>query len=128
TRGTTAAHLTRAALESIAFQSRDVLDAMCADAGVPVRRLRVDGGAVVNDLLCQFQADITGVPVLRPAVIETTALGAAGLAGLGAGLWRSLAGIGGRQTIERTFTPSMNGGERAARYAEWQRAVARVRS
>src|SRR5437773_9364288 len=90
TRGTTGAHLARAALEAIAFQSRDVLEAMAADAGIAVRELRVDGGAAANDFLCQFQADIMNVTVLRPSVIETTSLGAAYLAGLGAGLWRSL--------------------------------------
>src|SRR6266542_2503305 len=102
TRGTTAAHLVRAALESIAYQSRDVLEAMTADAGERVRALRVDGGAVANDFLCQFQADILDARVERPRVIETTALGAAGLAGLGAGVWRSLDAVAERATVERT--------------------------
>src|SRR5207302_9645198 len=88
TRGTTGAHLARAALEAIAFQSRDVLEAMAADAGIAVRELRVDGGAAANDFLCQFQADVLEVAVLRPRIIETTALGAAYLAGLGAGVGR----------------------------------------
>ncbi len=127
TRGTTAGHLARAALEAIAFQSRDVLEAMTADAGVGVRALRVDGGATANELLCQLQADLTGLAVQRPAVIETTALGAAGLAALGAGLWRSLDDAAQRQTIERTFTPAMDEGERSARYAAWRRAVERAR-
>jgi glycerol kinase len=127
TRGTTRAHLVRAALEAIAYQSRDVLEAMAADAGVAVDALRVDGGATANDFLCQFQADVMGVPVLRPAVIETTALGAAYLAGLGAGLWPSLDGLAARWTIERTFTPGMDASRRAALYDGWRRAVERAR-
>jgi len=127
TRGTGAAHLARAALEAIAYQSRDVLDAMAADAGMAPRALRVDGGAAANDLLCQFQADITNVPVLRPAVIETTALGAACLAGLGAGVWRSLDAVAGRAAVEREFTPAMDEETRARRYAGWRRAVERAR-
>ncbi|MGH7388373.1 MAG: glycerol kinase GlpK [Candidatus Rokuibacteriota bacterium] len=127
TRGTTAAHLTRAALEAIAYQSRDVLEAMVADAGLAVRELRVDGGAAANDFLCQFQADITDVPVLRPAVIETTALGAAYLAGLGAGVWRSLDGVAARASVERTFTPAMDATTRARRYDDWRRAVERAK-
>jgi glycerol kinase len=128
TRGTTSAHLVRAALEAIAYQSRDVLEAMAADAGRPVRALRVDGGAVANDFLCQFQADIIGVPVERPRVIETTALGAAALAGLGAGLWRSLDAVAQRATVERTFTPTMASQERDRKYEGWRRAVERARS
>jgi glycerol kinase len=127
TRGTTRAHLVRAALEAIAFQSRDVLEAMTADAGVAVDALRVDGGATANDFLCQFQADVLGVPVLRPAVIETTALGAAYLAGLGAGLWPSLDALAGRWSVERAFAPSMDAARREALYDGWRRAVARAR-
>jgi glycerol kinase len=127
TRGTTRAHLTRAALEAIAYQSRDVLEAMAADAGTPVRILRVDGGAVANDFLCQFQADIMNTPVARPAVIETTAMGAAYLAGLGVGLWASPDVVRERATIERTFTPAMDENTRAGLYAGWQRAVERAR-
>ena len=127
TRGTTAAHLARAALEAIAFQSRDVLAAMAADACIAVKELRVDGGAAANDFLCQFQADIMNVAVLRPTVIETTALGAAYLAGLGAGVWRSLDEVSRRWTIERTFTPAMDAKERAARCEGWRRAVDRAR-
>src|SRR5438132_943885 len=127
TRGTTGAHLARAALEAIAFQSRDVLEAMAADAGIGVRELRVDGGAAANDFLCQFQADLMDVAVLRPSVIETTALGAAYLAGLGAGLWRSLDDLSRRWTIERTFTPAMDPATRAARCEGWRRAVERAR-
>ncbi len=128
TRGTTAPHLARAALEAIAFQSRDVLEAMATDAGIAVRELRVDGGAAANDFLCQFQADVMNVAVLRPRVIETTALGAAYLAGLGAGVWRSLDELSRRWAIERTFTPAMDAKERAARCDGWRRAVERARS
>jgi glycerol kinase len=125
TRGTTGAHLARAALEAIAFQSRDVLEAMAADAGIAVRELRVDGGAAANDFLCQFQADVMSVAVLRPRVIETTALGAAYLAGLGAGVWRSLDDVGRRWTLERRFEPLPDDRARTARYDGWRRAVAR---
>jgi glycerol kinase len=128
TRGTTRAHLARAALEAIAFQSRDVLEAMAADAKATLGRLRVDGGAVANDFLCQFQADVLGAAVDRPAVIETTGLGAAYLAGLGAGLWRSLGAVAERHAIARTFTPTMAAGEREERYAAWKRAVQRIRT
>jgi len=127
TRGTTASHLARAALEAIAYQSRDVLEAMAADAPTAARELRVDGGASANDFLCQFQADITGLPVLRPSVIETTALGAAYLAGLGAGAWRSLDALAARASIERTFTPAMDAATRARRYDGWRRAVERAK-
>ena len=127
TRGTTAAHLARAALEAIAYQSRDVLEAMAADAGLAADELRVDGGAAANDLLCQFQADILPAAVLRPRVIETTALGAAYLAGLGAGVWRTLDEVGRRWAVERRFEPAMPAAVRAERYAGWRRAVARAR-
>jgi glycerol kinase len=127
TRGTTRAHLARAALEAIAFQSRDVLEAMAADAKSTVTRVRVDGGAVANDFLCQFQADILGASVDRPAVIETTGLGAAYLAGLGAGVWRSLDAVAERHTIERTFRSAMKPSERNERYETWKRAVERSR-
>jgi glycerol kinase len=127
TRGTTRAHLVRAALEAIAYQSRDVLEAMAADAGLALRALKVDGGAVANDFLCQFQADILDAAVMRPRVIETTALGAAFLAGLGAGLWRSLDALAARQAVERTFSPCMDPAARARRYDGWRRAVERSR-
>jgi glycerol kinase len=128
TRGTTAAHLVRAALEAIAYQSRDVLEAMAADAGLAVPALRVDGGAAANDFLCQFQADILGLPVVRPAVIETTALGAAYLAGLGSGLWPSLAALRGRRApVERTFEPAMDETTRRRHHEGWRRAVERAR-
>jgi glycerol kinase len=127
TRGSTRAHLARAALEAIAYQSRDVLDAMAADAKATLGDLRVDGGAVANDFLCQFQADVLGAAVLRPAVIETTALGAAYLAGVGVGLWRSLGTVAERHTVERTFRPAADASARTEGYAAWRRAVARAR-
>ena len=123
TRGTTRAHLARAALESIAFQSRDVLEAMAADARISIEGLRVDGGAAANDFLCQFQADLLNVAVLRPRVIETTALGAAYLAGLGGGVWRSADEAGKRWALERRFEPRLDESMRATRYDGWRRAV-----
>src|SRR5579864_2124500 len=105
TRGTTAGHVARAAVESIAYQVADLLDAMRKDSGDPVHELRVDGGAAANDDLMQFQADILGVPVVRPAVTETTALGAAYLAGLAVGFWKSIDDVRGHWRIERTFEP-----------------------
>ncbi len=128
TRGTTAAHLVRAALEAIAYQSRDVLEAMAADAGIAPQALRVDGGAAANDVLCQFQADMLDAPVLRPAVIETTGLGAAYLAGLGVGLWASLEALAERATIERAFAPAMDPARRARCYQGWRQAVERARA
>jgi glycerol kinase len=128
TRGTTRAHLARAALEAIAFQSRDVLDAMQADAKVTLPALKVDGGAVANDFLCQFQADVLDTSVIRPRTIETTALGAAFLAGLGAGVWRSTEEIAGRYAVDRTFTPAVDPATRAARYEGWRHAVERART
>jgi glycerol kinase len=128
TRGTTRAHLARAALEAIAFQSRDVLEAMAADAHLAARGLRVDGGAAANDFLCQFQADILDAPVVRPAVIETTGLGAALLAGLGAGVWKTLDALAERHVVERTFTPRMDAASRRLRYDGWRRAVERARN
>ena len=127
TRGTTRAHLARASLEAIAYQSRDVLEAMAADAKASLGELKVDGGASANDFLCQFQADVLDATVARPAVIETTALGAAYLAGLGSGLWRSLDAVAERHTVERHFTPSMDASARAEGYAGWRRAVERAR-
>jgi glycerol kinase len=127
TRGTTRAHLVRATLEAIAWQSRDVLEAMAADAKVRLPALKVDGGAVANDFLCQFQADVLDAAVVRPKVIETTALGASYLAGLGSGLWRSLDALAARHPVERTFTPKMDAARRARGYAGWRRAVERAR-
>src|SRR4029077_5372473 len=126
TRGTSRAHLARAALEAIAYQSRDVLDTMRRESGVPLATLRVDGGAAANDFLCQFQADVLGVEVLRPSVTETTGLGAAYLAGVGAGLWKT-GDLGGRWKLERKFTPAMSPGAREAGYVGWRRAVERSR-
>jgi glycerol kinase len=126
-RGTTRAHLARAALEAIAFQSADVLAAMQRDAGRPLTELRVDGGASVNDLLMQFQADLLGVPVVRPRVTETTALGAAYLAGLGTGVWGSQAELAAAWRVDRRFEPAQPQAATAARMAEWSRAVERSR-
>ncbi len=127
TRGTTAAHLARAALEAIAFQVADVLDAMTADSGVPAAELRADGGAAVNDLLMQLQADLAGVPVVRPRVRETTALGAAYLAGLATGVWKDTGEIAARWQVDRVFEPAMDRGQAAARRARWNRAVERAK-
>jgi len=122
-RGTTMAHIARAALESIAFQSTALLHAMNRDAAKPVTELRVDGGACANDLLMQFQADLLGIPVLRPKVIETTALGAAYLAGLNAGIYQSPHELAQHWRVERRFEPRMSRDEAASRMAEWERAV-----
>ena len=127
TRGTTAAHLARAALESIAFQSADVLLAMESDANLRLRELRVDGGATANELLLQFQADLLGVPVVRPVVQETTALGAAYLAGLATGVWQTTDEIAALWQRDREFIPSMSRDEAAGRMADWHRAVERTK-
>lgn len=127
TRGTTAGHLARAALESIALQVADVITAMTADSGQPLKELRVDGGGAGNDTLLQFQADMLGVPVLRPAITETTALGAAYLAGLAAGFWSDLTGINEQWTLAARFEPRMTAAERSARLDGWQEAVRRSR-
>lgn len=126
TRGTTRAHLVRAALESMAFQTRDVVEAMQRDSGVVLKELRVDGGAVANNFLCQFQADILGVPVLRPAVTETTALGAAYLAGLAVGFWKDQEEITAHWKLDRKFEPRMDPLVRERRYGDWERAVERA--
>jgi glycerol kinase len=127
TRGTTKAHVARAALESIAFQSFDVLEAMQRDAAQRLTELRVDGGAARNDLLMQFQADIMGVPVVRPVVTETTALGAAYLAGLATGFWSNTDEIAALWRVERRFEPAMGGAQRDTMIGEWRRAVERSR-
>jgi glycerol kinase len=127
TRGTTAAHLARATLEGIAFEVADLLGAMVKDAARPLTRLRVDGGATKNDLLLQFQADISKVTVERPADIESTGRGAAMLAGIGAGLL-SMADLAQMSSPEHTFRPAMPEAERAAHLARWERALARTRS
>jgi glycerol kinase len=126
TRGTTRAHIARAALEAIAYQNRDVLDAMAQESGARLSALRVDGGAAANNFLCQFQADVLNVEVLRPAVTETTAMGAAFLAGVGAGMWKT-ADLAGRWRLERRFAPSPGSPSRAAGYTGWRRAVERSR-
>jgi glycerol kinase len=127
TRGTTVAHIARAALESIAFQSAALLQAMSRDAvnagGAPVAELRVDGGACVNNLLMQFQADLLGIPVVRPKVIETTALGAAYLAGLSSGVFRNLDELSAQWQVDRTFRPTMSRTRAEALMAEWEHAV-----
>ena len=127
TRGTTMAHIARAALESIAFQSAALLQAMDRDArsagGAPLAELRVDGGASVNDLLMQFQADLLGIPVVRPQVTETTALGAAYLAGLAVGLWRDTGELAAQWQVQRRFEPRMTRDQAAERMAGWERAV-----
>lgn len=128
TRGVTAQHLIRATLESLAYQSRDVVDAMVADSGKKLRRLRVDGGAASNDFLMQFQADLLGAKVERPEVVETTAMGAAFLAGLGSGVFRSGREIESARRVDRIFEPKLGAKARAALYDGWQQAVARVRS
>jgi glycerol kinase len=130
TRGSTVAHIARAALESIAFQSAALLTAMSRDAvangGAPVAELRVDGGACVNDLLMQFQADLLGIPVVRPQVIETTALGAAYLAGLSSGVWRSLDELSAQWQVERRFLPTMPRERAQALMQRWEHAVAQA--
>ncbi len=128
TRGAGRAHVTRAALESLAYQTRDVVDAMAHDAGTPLAMLRVDGGAAANGFLMQFQADLLGVPVERPKLLETTAMGAAALAGLAVGFWRSPKELGSACQIDRRFKPRMSATTRDALYRGWRAAVARVRS
>jgi glycerol kinase len=122
TRGTTKAHIARAAIEAMAFQTRDVVDAMRADAGVEIAELKADGGAAVMDLLMQFQADLLGVPVRRPRVRETTALGAAYLAGLGERVWSSRGELASHWRLDREFEPQA---PKDDLYAEWRRAVER---
>jgi glycerol kinase len=128
TRGSTKAHIARAALESIAYQTADVLTAMQKDSAIGLNELRVDGGAARNDLLMQFQADILNVPVVRPVVIETTALGAAFLAGLAVGFWSSMDEIASKWQLDRRFVPSMSESERSQRLNLWHRAVERSRA
>ena len=123
TRGTTHAHIARAALESIAYQSFDLLKAMEADSGIQLQQLRVDGGAAVNNLLMQFQADLLGVSVIRPKITETTALGAAYLAGLSVGFWEDWDEISGQWQTERKFEPVMSKDEIKTLYSGWLNAV-----
>ena len=128
TRGSGRAHIVRAALESMCYQTRDVLDAMSADSGIKLAALKVDGGAVGNNFLMQFQSDILGVPVDRPAVNETTALGAAYLAGLAVGFWSSQEELRQKWGLNREFTPTMSEETRAKLYKNWKRAVERARA
>lgn len=127
TRGTTRAHIARAALEAIALQVADVFGAMARDAALPLAELRVDGGASANDLLMQMQADVLGVPVVRPRVTETTALGAAGLAGLAVGFWQDAEEFSACWTLDRRFEPLIGASERQARLKRWREAVDRSR-
>jgi glycerol kinase len=124
TRGTTMAHIARASLESIAFQSAALLVAMRRDASTPISELRVDGGACANNMLMQFQADLLGVPVVRPRTTETTALGAAYLAGIACGVYGGTADVASNWQLERVFEPMMSADEAAARMARWEKAVA----
>ncbi len=128
TRGTTAAHIARAALEGIALQVMDVLHAMEADAGIRLKELRVDGGACANNLLMQFQSDLLDVPVVRPQVSETTALGAAYLAGLAVGFWKNRSEIAAQWRADRRFTPAMKPAIRKTICAGWAKALARAKS
>ncbi|MCS7158192.1 MAG: glycerol kinase GlpK [Blastocatellia bacterium] len=127
TRSTTGAHLARATLEAIAFQVRDVIEAMEAASGITLEELRVDGGAARNDLLLQIQADVLGRPVVRPAITETTALGAAYLAGLAVGVWKNTDEIARQWQVERRFAPQVTTDAREALYRGWKRAVERAR-
>jgi glycerol kinase len=127
TRGTTKAHIARAALESIAFQSAELLEAMQKDSNQALNELRVDGGAAANDLMMQFQADLLGVPVVRPKVLETTALGAAYLAGLTVDLWKSREEIASHWKAEKRFEPRMDRAEATEKMARWREAVTRAR-
>jgi glycerol kinase len=126
TRGANRAHLARAVLESIAFQTWDVLNAMKADTGLRLETLRVDGGAAANDLLMQIQADVLGVPVERPQVTETTALGAAYLAGLATGFWSSVDDVAKHWSRDRLFEPNKDDGWRHERLAQWHKAIDRA--
>jgi glycerol kinase len=127
TRGTNRAHLVRAALESIAYQTREVVDAMARDSGLRPEVLRVDGGAARNDFLCQFQADILGIPVERPATTESTALGAAYLAGLATGFWQDERELAAHLHLGHRFEPGMDVSRREELYAGWERAVERAK-
>jgi glycerol kinase len=127
-RGTTSAHIARATLEAIAMQSRDVLQAMQDDAGIELAELRVDGGASANDLLMQIQADVLGVPVVRPKNVETTVLGAAYLAGLGRGVWSGRDDVRDNWDVDRRFEPAISDAERMSRVDAWAEAVGRTRS
>lgn len=128
TRDTTAAHIARAAIEGIAFQVADLIDAMHADTGQPLQELRVDGGASRSEPLLQFQADLLGIPVVRPSVIETTALGAAYLAGLAVGFWSSINSISTHWRVDKTFNPMMPRGRVAEIRERWSEALGRAKN
>ena len=126
TRFVTAGHIARATLEATAWQSREVVDAMNADSGVDLTALKVDGGMVHNDLLMQTQADVLGVPVIRPKVAETTSLGAAYAAGLATGFWPTIDDLRGNWGKDKEWTPQMDATERDKQYAMWKKAVTRT--
>jgi glycerol kinase len=128
TRGTTAAHLARATLEGVAFSVADLVDAMASDLGAPLGRMRVDGGAAANNLLMQFQADVSGVAVERPEELESTARGAAMLAGVGAGLFHAEQDAGRMARIARVFRPEMDSAARDGHRKAWRQALARAKS
>lgn len=123
TRGATAGHIARAALEGIAFQVKDVLSAMESDSGIDIKELRVDGGASVNKTLMQFQSDILGIPIVRPKVTETTALGVAYLAGLAVGFWESTDELQNKWEIDARFEPQMKASEKERLIEKWNQAV-----
>lgn len=126
TRGAKAEHIIRATLESIAYQTRDVLEAMEQDSGIQLKSLKVDGGAAMNNFLMQFQADILSVPVDRPKITETTALGAAYLAGLAVGFWKDKNEIESKWSVDTVFEPGMDHEEKERLYKGWKRAVNRA--
>ena len=125
TRGTNRNHIIRASLEAICYQSRDVLEAMEEDSGISLKTLKVDGGAVENNFIMDFQSDILGVPVHRPKTIETTALGAAYLAGLAVGFWESKDEIKKRWSVDKVFSPAMEEDEKEKLYKGWKKAIGR---
>ena len=127
TRGSTKEHIARAALESISYQTRDVVEAMTRESGIQLNELRADGGAVANQFLMQFQADLLGVPVEVPSVTETTALGAAYLAGLATGFWENREELDARWQMARRYEPRMDVSERERLYDRWRQAVERAR-
>ena len=123
TRGTTTAHIARASIESIALQTMDVLHAMNEDAALPIKELRVDGGATANNLLMQYQSDVMNCTVIRPKITETTALGAAYLAGLAIGFWKDTNEIENYWEAEKTFEPAMNEEKRQNEFHQWKKAI-----
>lgn len=127
TRGSTSGHIARAALESIAFQTADLLDAMRADSAIDLKELRADGGAAANETLLQFQADVLGIPVVRSSIAETTALGAAYLAGLAVDFWQSKADVSEAWSADKIFEPRIPAKEAACRREKWKKAVERAK-